>query len=92
MRVLKEKADNTALATIEVSCTGRGFSYERGCGRLLEATGLDIYRGSSNDYSGDSSTFYYVRCPMCHCRTEVFHSEIKNSMWGLIKIEPNAPN
>ena len=79
MKVLKLKEENDTLETIQVSCTGAGFD-ERGCGRLLAVTGLDIFKGYH-----DGDTYYYIRCCECCARTEVYHSSIKRGMFPLIK-------
>lgn len=80
MKVLKYGHDNDKLPTMEVSCTGVGFSDSRGCGALLEVTGLDIKSGIHHDYGGGSDTYYYVICPVCGAKTEVYRSQMPNSI------------
>lgn len=82
MRVIAEKENNPNLPTMQVSCTGQGFE-EKGCGRLLEVTGLDISKGSYRDYSGSIDVYYYITCPICHKRTEVFYSSQYSSVFSL---------
>ena len=80
MKILKYGTENNKLETIEVSCTGRGFSDKKGCGALLEVNGLDIKSGIHYDYVGDSDIYYYIICPICGARTEVYCSQMTNQM------------
>ena len=80
MKILKYGTENNKLETIEVSCTGRGFSDKKGCGALLEVNGLDIKSGIHYDYVGDSDIYYYIICPICGARTEVYRSQMTNQM------------
>lgn len=84
MKVLKYGHENDKLPVMEVSCTGRGFSYNKGCGALLEVNGLDIKSGSYPDYGGDSDTYYYVICPVCGAKIEVYYSKIPEGVKVLI--------
>ena len=79
MKVLKLKEENDTLETIQVSCTGAGFE-NRGCGRLLQVTGLDIYKDVY-----DEGTYFYITCCECKAKSEVYHSQIKKGMFPLIK-------
>ena len=56
MRVLKEPEENDKIPTMEVSCTGLGFK-DKGCGRLLEASFMDIHSEMHTDYGGGSDTY-----------------------------------
>lgn len=84
MKVLKYGHENDKLPAMEVSCTGRGFSDNKGCGALLEVNGLDIKSGSYPDYGGGSDTYYYVICPVCGAKTEVYYSKIPEGVKVLI--------
>ena len=80
MKILKYSTENNKLETIKVSCTGRGFSDKKGCGALLEVNGLDITSGIHYDYVGDSDIYYYIICPICGPRTELYRTQITNQM------------
>ena len=84
MKILKYGTENNKLETIEVSCTGRGFSDKKGCGALLEVNGLDIKSGIHYDYVGDSDIYYYIICPICGARTEVYRSQMTNQMKSML--------
>lgn len=84
MKILKYGTENNKLETIEVSCTGRGFSDKNGCGALLEVNGLDIKSGIHYDYVGDSDIYYYIICPICGARTEVYRSQMTNQMKSMV--------
>lgn len=86
MVVLAEKNENPELPVEKVSCTGRGFSDQRGCGRLLEINPLDVFSSTSHDYTGGTDTYYYVTCPVCNCRTEVFTSEFTSAFKAMAKM------
>ena len=84
MKILKYGTENNKLETIEVSCTGRGFSDKKGCGALLEVNGLDIKSGIHYDYVGDSDFYYYIICPICGARTEVYRNQMTNQMKSML--------
>ena len=69
MKILKYGTENNKLETIEVSCTGRGFSDKKGCGALLEVNGLDIKlcmdfeRGKGNNYDEHENSFTIIFKP-----------------------------
>ena len=84
MKVLKSGLENNKLETIEISCTGVGFSDCKGCGALLEVNGLDIKSGVSHDYGGGSDTYYYIICPVCGAKTEVYYSQLSNQMKSML--------
>lgn len=84
MRVLKEPEENDKLPTMEVSCTGLGFK-DKGCGRLLEASFTDIHSGTHKDYGGGTDTYYYIICPKCGAKTEVFKGQMPKEMISLVK-------
>lgn len=79
MKVIKYGHENEKLETIEVSCTGIGFS-DKGCGALLEVNGFDIKSGTSRDYGGGTDTYYFFTCPVCGAKTEVSYSSLTNQM------------
>ena len=74
MRVLKTGEENINLEIFEISCTGKGIHNDKKkpCGALLEANQLDVVSAIHYDYGGGSDTYYYVVCPICGCKTEVF--------------------
>lgn len=81
MKVLKYGHENDKLPTMEVSCTGNGFGDRiKACGALLEVTGLDIKSGIHHDYGGGSDTYYYVVCPICGAKTEIYRSQMPDSI------------
>ena len=84
MKVLKYGHGNDKLPVMEVSCTGIGFSDNKGCGALLEVNGLDIKSGSYPDYGGDSDTYYYVICPVGGAKSEVYYSKMPEGVKVLI--------
>ncbi len=86
MKVLKYGHENDKLAKMEVSCTGEGFSDSRGCGALLEVSGLDIKSGVNHDYSGGSDTYFYVICPLCGSKTEVYNSKMPTELRRIVKV------
>lgn len=70
MKILKTKEENDSLPTMQVTCTGKGCGGD-GCGCLLEVNGLDIRRGSYSSW-GETESYYYIVCPFCGKKTEVF--------------------
>lgn len=83
MRVLKEASENNKLPTMEVSCTGVGFK-EKGCGRLLEAGFTDIHSDYSTSLDGSTDKYYFIICPKCGTRTEVYRKDIPEVLRGLL--------
>ena len=71
MKILKEPDENKEIPTMKVSCTGIGFE-DKGCGRLIEADFYDVQSGVHEDYAGGHDTYYYIICPKCGVRTEVY--------------------
>jgi len=86
MNVLKMGYENDELPTINVNCTGEGIHNERkACGALLEVNGLDITRAIHHDYGGGSEVYYYVTCPICGVKTEVYPSRMPTEIRNMIK-------
>lgn len=44
------------------------------CSYELEYTGEDVLSYDKTDYSGDTSTYYYIVCPRETCGTKAFVS------------------
>jgi hypothetical protein len=84
MKVLKTKEYNENLATMEVTCTGKGFSPDTGCGCLLEVNGLDIQKGFGQDYLGDTTPYYYIKCPRCNARTMVYRTPENSNVFDIV--------
>lgn len=86
MRVIAEKKDNPEIPRMNVSCTGNGFlrSDGKGCGRLLEITPMDVKSGVTHDYDGGTDTYYYIRCPVCSHKTEVYYSQMSTAFRSLV--------
>ena len=86
MKVLKSKAENDQLETMEISCTGQGIHNTRTpCGSLLEINALDVHSDFSSDYGGGTDKYYYIICPECGCKTEVFEKNMPQSFKRIIK-------
>lgn len=88
MRVVKQGFENETLPIIEVSCTGLNLPNKEvnPCGALLEVNGLDIKVGSYTDYSGEKDTYYFVICPVCGAKTEVYSKDIPLEIRNIIKL------
>lgn len=85
MKIIAEKCDNPNLPRMQVSCTGEGFRNEgHGCGCLLEITPLDVKSDTYTDYGGGTDTYYYIICPKCHHKTEVYYSQMPTKFWHLV--------
>lgn len=82
MRVLAEPNENPNLPKMVVSCTGKGME-KKGCGRLLEVSFVDIQKGTYNSY-GETEGYYYIVCPVCGRRTEVYYNEMPKEFRGLV--------
>ena len=77
MNVLKMGYENEDLPTMEVTCTGQGIhNKKKACGAVLEVNFLDITRAIHHDYGGGSDEYYYVTCPVCGVKTEVYKSKM----------------
>lgn len=83
MRVLKEASENNKLPTMEVSCTGVGFK-DKGCGRLLEAGFTDIHSDYSTGLDGSKDEYYFIICPKCGAKTEVYMGDIPEALRRLL--------
>ena len=83
MEVLAEPKDNKEVPSMNLTCTGQGFS-NKGCGRLLKAAFYDIQSDTHRDYGGGIDTYYYINCPVCGARTQVYKSQMPKEMLGLI--------
>lgn len=83
MRVLKEASENNKLPTMEVSCTGMGFK-DKGCGRLLEAGFTDIHSDCSTGVDWSRDKYYFIICPKCGAKTEVYMRDIPEALRGLL--------
>ena len=85
MKVLKSGFENDKLETMEVSCTGVGFSDGKPCGALLEINALDIKSGVHHDYGGGTDTYYYIICPECGSKTEIYEKDLSVSMRKMLR-------
>ena len=85
MKVLKKGIENDKLETMEVSCTGKGFTNKKPCGALLEVNGLDILSDIHYDYGGGSDKYYYIICPECGSKTEIYEKDIPHSIRTIIQ-------
>lgn len=83
MKVIKTPEENNKLRTMEVTCTGQGCG-NGGCGSLLEVNGLDIHQGRYNSM-GEVDTYYYITCPVCGKKTEVFWKSENSDIFALAK-------
>lgn len=86
MKVISESFDNPNIPIMQVTCTGQGFisTEGHGCGCLLEVTPMDVCNGVHHDYAGGSDRYYYIVCPVCGHKTEVFYSQMSQAFRNLI--------
>ena len=86
MNVLKMGNENDKLATMEVSCTGEGiYNDKKACGALLEVNAFDITRAIHHDYGGGAEEYFYVVCPVCGVKTEVYRSKMPVEIRDIVK-------
>ena len=80
MKVLKKGNENPKLKTMEVTCSGKGFSNQKPCGSLLEITGLDVRTVIHHDYGGGADRYFYIICSECGAKTEISAKDLPYEM------------
>lgn len=72
MKVLRYGPDSD-LPTYKVCCNGTGcYNEGKPCFSELEINPFDVQKGQYVDMAGDKEGYYYIVCPVCGIKTEVY--------------------